>query len=120
MDMLLPNLISPSLKQMAENEPFSTGAESAWFVGFIVLGIVYFICFIGLFFFKKWARAGALYSTVMSLCLYPFFGVSVMSGWAVALDEASMVLWGAVLAIAYFSPLQSQFISSRVDFTKVP
>lgn len=116
MDMLFPNLISPAITAAVENEALPPITESAWFVTVaITLVIASIICTIGLFFFRRWARIGALYTTVLFFGAYPIFGASVMSGWASALNEASLILWGAVLAVAYFSPIQDQFISSGAN-----
>ena len=66
---------------------------------------------VGIFLFKRWGRALSLYSTALGFLLVPFIGPGVYSGLTSALDEVSFTLWGAVLAMAYFSPLAERFRS---------
>ena len=64
---------------------------------------------VGLFLFKRWGRSLSLYSTLASFVLYPVLGPSVTSALQGALLEASTLTWGAILALAYHSPVASRF-----------
>jgi len=68
---------------------------------------------VGLFLLKPWGRFISLYSTLISFFLYPVLGATVSSGSQAALAEISAILWGAVLACAYFSPVSAQFSKNR-------
>ena len=111
LDTLFPELIPQSIAQAVENEPLPALFDNLWLTVaiFLPLLIVVTISTIGLFFFKAWARAFAFYSTILSFAVYPFFGPVLSSAWSSALTEASSLLWGAILAIAYYSPLREQF-----------
>lgn len=65
--------------------------------------------YVGLFLLKRWGRRAALLSTFLALPLYVPLGPVTQSGWSALLEETSMLLWGAVLAIAYFGPLNARF-----------
>lgn len=67
----------------------------------------------GLFAFRAWGRSLAWWSTVASLAAYPFLGVTVLSPVEGLLSEASSMSWGALLVLAYFSPLSREFLPAR-------
>jgi len=112
-DTLFPTLIPQSLSVALENEPphniFDNLVLS--FLLFVPLGVLAIASTVGLFFLKRWARSLALASTALGFGMYPFLGPSVGSAWASAFSDASSLAWGAVLAIAYFSPLRDRFSS---------
>lgn len=64
---------------------------------------------IGLFLTKRWARGLSLYLTLLGLLMYPVLGPSIASGWGSALKELAALLWGAILASAYLSPVAEAF-----------
>lgn len=64
---------------------------------------------VGLWLFKPWSRGFSFWLTVSSVVTYPFLGPVVYSGWALMLTEVAMMLWGAALAMAYFSELRLRF-----------
>lgn len=80
----------------------------AWFF-LLPLSIAILASYVGLFSFRRWARALALATTVLSVGLYPLIGVEMMSWPELALSDLSCMLWGAVLATAYFSPVSAHF-----------
>jgi hypothetical protein len=67
---------------------------------------------IGLFRFKRWGRALSLYSTVAGLCLYLFAGPTIQSPIENVFIELSTLLWGAILALSYGSPIARRFDAS--------
>jgi len=73
------------------------------FIALIISG------YIGLFFFKRWARTISLITTFVGLAVAPFFGPQLSSAIAGPMFYASSIVWGAILAIAYYSPLSSRF-----------
>jgi len=66
---------------------------------------------IGLLLLKRWARSFAFWTTVISVILGPLLGASLYSGLALMLTEAAMLMWGAALAMAYFSEVRAHFES---------
>jgi hypothetical protein len=70
------------------------------------------IASIGLFFFQNWARYLFLFLYVLSLALAPFSGFSVKGPLESFFGEITAVLDGAILAMAYLSPLSAAFTRS--------
>lgn len=64
---------------------------------------------VGLLLFWRFSRPLALVSTVLGEILLPFFGPTIESGWVSMLDDCAGILWGAALALAYFSPARESF-----------
>jgi urea transporter len=110
-DVSIPNLLPKVL-----DDAWATYSENtSWSRIAIVggLGLIVFaagvIATIGLMLLKRWARPLALWITVISVLAYPALGGAVYSGWALMLDESATIMWGAALAMAYFSELKSHF-----------
>jgi hypothetical protein len=79
-------------------------------VAFLVpLSIAGVASLVGLLRFRRWSRPLALSATVGNVALMPFFGPVVDSGLANALYHLSSMLYGGVLAAAYFSPAAEWF-----------
>ena len=111
-DWLFPSFISQALADALQNEPPSEFIETRPFLARAVLlpwSVAAVARIIGRLFFKRWDRVVALYSTLIGFAFYPFFGATVSSALASALSEASFLLRGAVLALAYFSPISERF-----------
>ena len=110
-DFIIPNLIPSSVTQAYLNVPTPVLFENPLGLAFLAaLLLLASVSTIGLLFFKRWARMLSLYTTVLGFSLYPFFGLTLASGWASALSELSTTIWGAVLAIAYYSSLSERFV----------
>ena len=60
---------------------------------------------VGLFLLRSWGRSVSLYSTGAGLLLYLFSGPELLSPLESVLFEVSTLLWGAVLALSYYSPI---------------
>jgi hypothetical protein len=115
-DWLFPSLISQALTTALEREPLSAFIMDHPFILLAVLLpwlAAVLASTIGLLFFKRWARTVALYSTILGIGLYPLFGVTVASAVASSFSEASMLVWGAVLALAYYSSLSERFVAAK-------
>jgi hypothetical protein len=67
---------------------------------------------VGLFQFKRWGRTLSLWLTAIGLALSWSFGVVLSGGLEWMLHDAAMMLWGAALACAYWSPLAARFAPS--------
>jgi len=64
---------------------------------------------VGLYLFRRWART---LSTVLTVLVWPlllFTGPSVQSALEVVLSDVTSVLWGALLALAWASPVSRRF-----------
>lgn len=90
------------------SEPFSGRAIIAaviWVPG-IVLSL---IGAIGMFVFWRPGRILALIGTLLAVGALPFYEPIVTTGLATSFNEGSSILWGMVLALAYWSPLAQRF-----------
>ena len=120
-DCIFPTLISQTLSMAFENEPVPRFLEDHPFISLTILLpwlVAVLLSTIGLLFFKRWARAIALYSTVCGFALYPFFGPTLSSAWASMLNEVSFMLWGAALALSYYSPLNARFSETGLIYER--
>lgn len=110
-DLIVPGVVPPSLIQAQEllnNAETMAFCVLATALGGAIIGLSLAASW-GLFFFRKWGRTVALASIVLSVPVWPIFGFSLMSGWAAALMELGTTLWGAAVALAYYSTLQVRF-----------
>jgi urea transporter len=107
---LLPNTFSIELEAAFKNEPASWPWMSDWVLaGIAALFLIAWIAnIVGLLLFKRWARALALFTTLASLLLLTS-GSSLFTGLESAFYEAATLCWGAVLALAYYSPVSERF-----------
>lgn len=112
-DSLFPALIPDALSAAWEREsPFDPDIETVWLlVALLVPWLVASVAStVGLFFYWHWARPTALIVAVLGLAVSPLLGPGLASGWSSALLEASFLSWGAVLALAYWSPIGQRFV----------
>ncbi len=64
---------------------------------------------VALYQFRAWGRSLSLWGSVISFPLLLWSGPEVASSWASVLLDVSMMLWGAVMAAAYWGPLATRF-----------
>lgn len=84
------------------------GDGTAAAIGLMVLAVLVAIA-VGLYLFKPWGRALALWTSVLAFPLYLALGPTVSSVPEAMLFDASNMLWGALLASAYWSPAAACF-----------
>jgi hypothetical protein len=70
--------------------------------------------FFGLMLFKSWARHIYLANLIVSLVLYPFFGLSVVSGFGQLFYDVSTVFSGVILSLIYYAPAVRYFEESNI------
>jgi len=109
--MFVPGGYSAELADAFANEPDAWLMRSFWLQLAILapLLVAWIFGLVGLFFFKWWGRTLSTYSTIAGLLVYPFMSPSLSSGLESTLFEAHTLLWGALLALAYFSPVSVRF-----------
>lgn len=109
----IPGGYSQALTTAYENEPAPLWMDHFWpFLGVVaVLLIAMLVSYAGMFFFKAWARTLALVTTIISIVLIPISGPSLTSAAEETLFETSSILWGVILALAYWSPVSDRFSS---------
>ena len=67
------------------------------------------IAAVGLFFTQNWSRHLYLALALLACALAPFSGFSITSALDTMFVNANLILSGAVLAVAYLSPLAGNF-----------
>lgn len=111
-------LLEPLFPRFVNSElvPIIKDASATQVAAHISLSAIYLfvltsaVSAVGLLLFRRWARTLALYSTIFGLLLVPFLiSVEFKTAISSSLTVASDLLWGAVLALAYFSPLRRRF-----------
>ncbi|MEH6552386.1 MAG: hypothetical protein V7744_20620 [Pseudomonadales bacterium] len=63
------------------------------------------VSYVGLLLFKSWARHLFVFSLLLTLCLYPWVGVTVFDIYSLVLSELSTLLTGVILMLVYYSPV---------------
>lgn len=112
-DFLIPGLVPPSLKEAYEAYRAAEELSLPLLLALLGFAVALFIGgiagTIGLFLYKQWGRQLSLWLSVLAMLLYPFGGIVVNSAWANMLTDVSQIIWGAVLAMAYFSDVKARF-----------
>lgn len=106
-ERLLPVELQYYLQRAAAQEAERGMAILALGIPILVVSVVVAV---GLFLFWPWSRPLALIVTVASVVFTPVAGPIVESGWVGMFSELSSLLWGAVLASAYWSPIKDHFV----------
>ena len=74
------------------------------------LAVAFLVALVGLFGFKRWSRPLSLTVTGLGILFGNLLiSPSQSSGMENVLSEASTTLWGAILAVAYFSAISPRF-----------
>ena len=109
--LFLPGGYSQELSEAYYSEPEPWLAGNDWvFLGIAIPLLSASIAgFVGLFLFKAWGRTVSLYTTVASLALLLLGGPTLLSALESLLWEVATLTWGAIMALAYFSPIASRF-----------
>jgi hypothetical protein len=63
----------------------------------------------GMLAFQRWARSLTLVATIAIYLPMPLSGTIVVSGFAYTMDSVAAILWGVLLAVAYWSPVAVEF-----------
>lgn len=85
------------------------------FVIFASLGFaaLYFITYVGLYFFQAWARMLLLIGCVVGGFTIPLYGISVEPGARAMVGYFLTFGEGAVVSLSYFSSLSSRFVIKK-------
>ncbi|HEY1034240.1 MAG TPA: hypothetical protein VGE09_04575 [Pseudoxanthomonas sp.] len=108
--VFLPDGYSPALAEAYANEPLPwlfQNEYAAIGVGIAALAIM-IVGWVGLFMLKRWGRALSLGVTVLGFPLYLLAGPTLLSPLEAMLTDASTLVWGACLALAYYSPVAAR------------
>ena len=111
-DLVIPGLIPEPLTSAYEAYTETDASLTTLVVAAIAsigLMLLAVVATVGLLVLQRWARTLALWSTAVSFLVYPFLGAMLQSGIAVMLIDISMALWGAALAMTFYSDLRPHF-----------
>ena len=109
----MPGRYTQEIEAAFAAEPVVWLLQGSWLANGLVLVIFAALLssIVGLYRFKRWARPLALWTLAAEFVIYPFLGPTLESALENTFMFASSLSWGAVLALAYFSPP----ISSRFE-----
>lgn len=107
---LLPGGYSTALADAYANEPVPTLLQHEGMAIAVLLAMLAAVVagFVGLLLLKRWGRTLSLVLTLAGLPLYLLLGPTLQSPVEMMLTEASSLLWGTCLALAYFSPVAAR------------
>ena len=110
-----PNGYSRTLAEAYSNEPAPWLLEQSWLlVGiFAPLAAAGVAGLVGLFLLRAWGRTLSVCFTIVVLSLMPFAGPTLYSAPEQVSSEAASLLWGIILALAYWSPISSRFCANN-------
>lgn len=74
--------------------------------------VVYVTSFVGILPFKSWARHLCLIGFLPLLPVSTLMGITIYSGWEQFFYDISILLFGVLLALVYYSPVTQYFHSS--------
>jgi len=116
---LAPWLVPEPLRIADENlsEGMLESMSLFWLILLIVVCIGLVVASIagciGMFMFKPWARPLNVALAFSSFIIWPFLGYNLTSGWSQALSDCAILLEGAVISMAYFSPISERFLRNK-------
>lgn len=105
--VFLPDGYSQGLAEAYASEPLPwlfRNQHVASGVGVVAVALV-IAGYVGLFTLRRWGRTLSLGITVLGLPLYLLTGPTLLSPLEAMLTDASTLVWGACLALAYYSPV---------------
>jgi hypothetical protein len=113
-ELVIPN---PAAEFLRPFQDYAPANPKAIYIAGVVIGLVAFIfqivSLIGLYLLKTWSRWLALMSIVLMPFCGPLMGYSVVSGGSEALTSFANIIFGGVIALAYYSPLRRAFSRQR-------
>ena len=108
--VFLPDGYSQGLADAYASEPLPWLFRNEYVasrVGVVAVALV-IAGYMGLFMLKRWGRALSLGITVLGFPLYLLAGPTLLSPLEAMLTDASTLVWGACLALAYYSPVAAR------------
>jgi hypothetical protein len=74
---------------------------------------------VGLYRFKQWGPTVALWATIAAFAVYPIYGSTLLSPLGSFILSIAEMSWGAVLALAFLSPLRKEFQNRSLSDVEV-
>jgi hypothetical protein len=108
---MLPSYLFEAYERSSTEAPIER-AVWPWAVVLPVLGAA-IAGYVGLFLWRPWGRTLSLATTVLGFVMYPLVGPTVASWLESSLLDISNIAWGALLALAYFSPVSARFAANN-------
>jgi ABC-type arginine/histidine transport system permease subunit len=103
--------LPPDLKGYLEAKPNAEPTIETWiiFAAGVLILIASIIIYVGLYRFRPWAKTLLWPIHLAALLMMPFYGPSILSGWANALSYLYALVNGGILFLVYLSPLGQMF-----------
>jgi hypothetical protein len=110
-DSIFPSLIPTALRDAAQTVDGATSSARGVTEALVRLPLitVWAISMYGLFTVRRWGPRLSVIATLLLIMSSPLSNYYLNSGWAVVFTQLSLITWGMVVALAYFSPLQAHF-----------
>ncbi|MBK8322318.1 MAG: hypothetical protein IPL06_06155 [Betaproteobacteria bacterium] len=110
-DVAFASLLPPVLQGAWEVHSNEESGMALGFLAVSALGLLaaLAVVMVGLFRLRAWSRPGAVVLTLVTVPYTVILGPTLLSGWAMALQETSSLLWGAALAMSFMPPLRERF-----------
>lgn len=115
--MMTEHTLPPALREYAaSDEGMPEGTLD--FVAIGVLGLAFLVCtasYVGMFMLRKWGRRCYVMSNVAGMAAATLMPPTVLSNISEAIDWASCIAIGKIIAVAYFTPLFDQAEAERMN-----
>jgi hypothetical protein len=85
----------------------------------VIIGILTITGTVGLYRFKQWGPTVALWATIAAFAVYPIYGSTLLSPLGSFILSIAEMSWGAVLALAFLSPLRKEFQNRSLSDVEV-
>jgi len=109
---LITSWLPPELRayvEAANDAPLTPTEVVAGSLG-VLSGVAALVACFGLWRFRLWGRPLAVIATALGLAAGLGFGPAVQSVWAQFVYDTGGLLWGALLAVSYWSALSDRFV----------
>lgn len=108
-ELLRVRLIPRQMSEFAVT--YSRSSEASYLPGLLVMlvAIPFLVAFVGLFRFRPWARTLSLVNVGLIVLAWMTSEFILRTGVGYGVSYLGTLLWGAVLALAFFSPLSHLF-----------
>ena len=105
--------MSEALYQTAMQEGVAHAENTLFSIAVVVAGLCLLVwglsACVGMALMREWGRSMSLWISFPTTALCLFFGPLAMPALDYTLTVLSCMLWGACLALAYYSPVASEF-----------
>jgi hypothetical protein len=105
------HLLPPALQEYLKADLYAPTTMADLFTSVLIIPLLLFtlVVWVGLIFFKRWARKLLPFSIAADILAVAFLGPTVELGLITSLFYLSVLIEGMVLTLAFFSPINERF-----------